>query len=287
MDDQQLADQFQRHRPLLTGVATRLLGSRVEAQDAVQDAWLRASRAGAADIDNVAGWLTTITVRLCLTRLRGRCGERALDEALLDPAPGPERDALLGAAVADALQVVLDTLTPSERVAFVLHDVFCLPFADIADIVDRSPVAVRQLASRARRRVGAAGAQPSDQRSDRVVVEAFLTAARGGDLAGLVGLLDPDVVLRADPAAVRAASGRPGAPALTERVRGEHAVAGVFSGRAAAARLAMVDGLPAAVWAPGGTPRVVFDLTVRAGRVVAVDLLTDPDLLAGLNIDLV
>src|SRR5262245_32345594 len=237
-----------------------MLGSSSEADDAVQEAWLRVSRAGADGVENLGGWLTTVVARVSLDLLRAR-GARARREEPLGDLPGPvtappegkdpEHEALLADAVGPALLVVLDTLTPAERLAFVLHDLFGVPFDEIAAILDRSPAAARQLASRARRRVqGVDPAPGADLARQRRVVDAFLAAARDGHFDALVAMLDPEVVLRADPAAVQV-----GADA---EVRGAREVAGAFAGRARVARPALIDGVPGAVWAPGGRPRVAF-----------------------------
>jgi RNA polymerase sigma factor (sigma-70 family) len=273
-----LAERFEEHRAHLRAVAYRMLGSSSEADDAVQEAWLRVSRAGAGGVENLGGWLTTVVARVSLDLLRARGARR--EESLGHHLPGPvaappersdpEYEALLADAVGPALLVVLDTLTPAERLAFVLHDLFAVPFDEIATILDRSPAAARQLASRARRRVqGADPAPGADLARQRRVVEAFLAAARDGDFDALVALLDPEVVLRADPAAVQV-----GADA---EVRGAREVAGTFAGRARVARPALVDGVPGAVWAPGGRPRVAFAFTLAGGRIAAIDLLADPE----------
>jgi RNA polymerase sigma factor (sigma-70 family) len=272
-----LADRFEDHRAHLRAVAYRMLGSSSEADDAVQEAWLRVSRAGAGGVENLGGWLTTVVARVSLDLLRARGARREeplgdLPGPVVAPPEGtdPEHEALLADAVGPALLVVLDTLTPAERLAFVLHDLFAVPFDEIAAILDRSPAAARQLASRARRRVqGADPAPGADLVRQRRVVDAFLAAARDGDFDALVALLDPEVVLRADPAAVQV-----GADA---EVRGAREVAGTFAGRARVARPALVDGVPGAVWAPGGRPRVAFAFTLAGGRIAAIDLLADPD----------
>jgi RNA polymerase sigma factor (sigma-70 family) len=280
-DRDRLAERFEAHRPHLRAVAYRMLGSAAEADDAVQEAWLRASRAGADDVDNLGGWLTTVVARVCLNQLRSRRArpEAPLDDQaaeLADGGPDPEAEAVLADAVGPALLVVLDTLSPAERLAFVLHDLFAVPFGEIAEILGRSEAAVRQLASRARRRVQGAEAPEGDRARQRLVVEAFLAASREGDFEALLSLLDPQVVVRADAAAVAA-----GAEA---EVRGARAVAGTFTGRARFARPALVDGAVGAVWAPGGRPRVVFAFTVRDGRVAEIRLLADPERLAGLDL---
>jgi RNA polymerase sigma-70 factor (ECF subfamily) len=259
-----------------------MLGSRSEADDAVQEAWLRLSRADAGGIENLGGWLTTVVARLCLDLLRSR---KSRDEVPLephDPEPtsrepgGAEREALLAESVGLALLVVLETLTPAERVAFVLHDMFDLSFDEIAPIVGRSSAAARQLASRARRRVKGAAVPDADRTRQREIVDAFLAASRGGDFVALLALLDPDVVLRADAAAVHI--GSPG------EVRGATAVAGTFAGRARVAQRALVNGAVGLVWAPGGRPRVVFGFTITGGKIVAIDLMADPEHLRQLDL---
>jgi RNA polymerase sigma factor (sigma-70 family) len=275
-----LARRFEDHRGRLRAVAYRMLGSASEADDAVQEAWLRLSRSDADAVENLGGWLTTVVARVCLNMLEARRSRREepVGGDLPDPVAhrgddhDPEQQALAAEGVGLALLVVLDTLTPAERLAFVLHDLFAVPFEEIAPIVDRSPAAARQLASRARRRVQGAPPPDADLARQRAVVDAFLAASREGDFEALLALLDPDVVLRADPAAVRT-----GAAA---EVRGAAAVAGTFSGRAQTARPALVDGAPGAVWAPGGRPRVAFGFTVADGRILAIDLLADPERLA-------
>ena len=293
-DDQLLAEQFEAHRSHLRSVALRMLGSRHEADDALQEAWLRLSRSDMTPVENLGGWLTTVVARVCLDVLRSRAGKPSvpLDDVMLSSAPSapslpsPEEEAVLADSVGLALLVVLDTLAPAERLAFVLHDLFGMPFDEIAPIVGRSPVAARQLASRARRRVQSEApraADPADladpkgvAASQHEVVTAFLAASRQGDFAGLLRLLDPDVVLRAEAAVVRI-----GAPA---EVRGPDAVAQMFSGRAQAARYTLIDGLAGAMWSLKGKPQVVFDFTVRAGRVVRIDMLGDPETLEALDL---
>lgn len=264
-----------------------MLGSLGEADDAVQEAWLRLSRSDTSGVDNLRGWLTTVVGRVCLDMLRTRASRR--EEPLLadrpEPIAGradgsdPEHEAILADAVGLALLVVLDALAPAERLAFVLHDLFAVPFDEIAPIVGRSPAAARQLASRARRRVRAAApTADADPARQREVVDAFLAAARSGDFDALLAVLDPDVVLRADGAAVRssaAAQGK-GAPRLAPEIRGAAAVANTFSGRAQPAQPALVDGAVGAVWAPGGEARAAFGFTVAGGRIVAIEILADP-----------
>jgi RNA polymerase sigma-70 factor (ECF subfamily) len=289
--DDWLADRFEGQRAHLRAVAYRMLGSQAEADDAVQEAWIRLSRAGAADVENLGGWLTTVVSRVCLDMLRSRAARREepFDPPVHEATAGaeganPEQEALLADSVGPALLVVLETLAPAERLAFVLHDMFAVPFGEIAGIVGRSPAAARQLASRARRRVqGAApdtsipGDQPADRARQRAVVDAFLAASRSGDFEALLALLDPDVVLRADEAAVRTGG-------IAAELRGAAAVAETFAGRAKAAQPALVDGAVGLAWAPGGRPKAVFDLTIAGGRIVAVDVLLDPDVLDDLDV---
>ena len=286
MDEQDwLAERFEQKRTHLRAVAYRMLGSLSEADDAVQEAWLRLSRSGSSGVDNLGGWLTTVVARVCLDVLRSRKSRREeplhaqVAEPMVTREDGidPEQQVLLAESVGLALLVVLQTLAPAERVAFVLHDMFAVPFDEIAPIVGRSPAAARQLASRARRRVqGAAAVPDADLRRQREIVDAFLAASRGGRFDALLALLDPDVVLRADRAAVQAgASGE---------VRGAAAVAGTFSGRARAAQPALVNGAAGLVWAPGGRPRVVFGFTTARGKIVEIDLLADPERLRRLDL---
>lgn len=284
MDDPDwLAGQFEAKRPHLRRVAYRMLGSPSEAEDAVQEAWLRLGRADAAAVENLGGWLTTVVARVCLDLLRSRKSRREEPLEARGPAAaredgsGPEDDAMLADSMGLALLVVLETLAPAERVAFVLHDMFDLPFDRIAPIVGRTPTAARQLASRARRRVqGSAAAPAADRTRQRAIVDAFLAASRGGDFAALLTMLDPDVVLRADAAAVQM-----GAAA---EVRGARAVAETLSGRARAAEPALVGGGVGLVWAPGGRPRVAFGFTFADGKVAAIDLIADAERLQQLEI---
>jgi RNA polymerase sigma factor (sigma-70 family) len=296
MDEHEgIAGQFEANRPHLRAVAYRMLGSLSEADDAVQESWLRLSRADTSDVANLGGWLTTVVARVCLDMLRARTSRREESlgahphDAIVSHAAGsdPEREALLADSVGLALLVVLDTLAPAERLAFVLHDMFAVPFEEIAPIVGRSPTAARQLASRARRRVqGTTTVPEADLAQRRTVVNAFLAASRAGDFAALVALLDPEVLLRADPVAVgmsTTAQGK-GAPLLAPEVRGAQAVAATFAGRAGAAQPALIDGAAGAVWAPGGTPRAVFGFTIAQGKIVAIDMIADPVRLATLDL---
>jgi RNA polymerase sigma-70 factor (ECF subfamily) len=283
-----LAERFEADRTRLRAVAYRMLGSLSEADDAVQETWLRLSRADTSGVHNLGGWLTTLLARTCLDMLRARTSRREepLDVHLPDPIISrqdrvdPEQQALLAEGIGLALLVVLDTLTPAERVAFVLHDMFAVPFDQIAPIVGRSPAAARQLASRARRRVQAAGTVPeADHGRQRAVVDAFLAAARGGDLQALVALLDPDVVLRADLGAMAADASREfrGAPAVAEQAL-------AFSGRARFARPALVNGAAGLVVAPHGRLFAVLAFTITRGRIVELDILADPERLRHLDL---
>ncbi len=276
-----LIEGFETNRARLTAVAYRILGSRAEAEDAIQESWIRLTRSDTSDVENLAGWLTTVTSRVCLDMLRARTvrREEPIPDLPLHPLVGsidPEQEALLGDSVGLALLVVLDTLAPPERVAFVLHDVFGLPFGEIAAVVGRSPEATRQLASRARRRVQGASTADLDRTRQREIVSAFLAASRGGDFDALVALLDPDVVLGADAAAVTVGA--------SERVRGAGAVAQTFAGRARGARLALVDGKPGLVWSQGGAPRIVFEFAIRGDAISAITLLADPNTIAALEL---
>jgi RNA polymerase sigma factor (sigma-70 family) len=275
-----LAERFEAHRPRLHAVAYRMLGSAAEADDAMQEAWLRLSRSDVSSVENLGGWLTTIVARVCLDLLRSRRSRREepagehLPELASDA--DPEQQALMADSVGLALLVVLDTLTPTERLAFVLHDIFDVPFDQIAPVIERSPAAARQLASRARRRVRAAGPGPGrDPVRQREVVTAFLAAARGGDLAALVALLDPDVTLRTDSEGIRL-----GAPA---QILGARSVAAVFAEYAGGARPALVGGLAGAAWAPGGRTRVAYVFTVADGTITAIDRVANPERLRELE----
>jgi RNA polymerase sigma factor (sigma-70 family) len=278
-----LAERFEEHRPHLRAVAYRMLSSPSEADDAVQEAWLRLSRTDTAEVRNLGGWLTTVVARVCLTMLQSRKSRREepAGEELPDlVAPiDPAQEALQADAVGVAMLVVLETLAPAERLAFVLHDMFAVPFEEIAPIVDRTPAAARQLASRARRRVQGAEPPQTDRNRQREIVKAFLAASRGGDFEALVALLDPDAVLRADPAGARMGAAK--------ETHGAAAVAETFSGRARAARLALIDGVAGVAWAQGGQVRVVFTFTVSAGRITAIDLLADPGRLGELDLEFV
>ncbi|MET7834930.1 RNA polymerase sigma factor SigJ [Micromonospora sediminicola] len=281
-----LAERFERQRPRLRAVAYRLLGSLSEAEDAVQETWLRLARADAGAIDNLDAWLTTVVARVSLNTLRSRAARREdpLDGHLPDPVVEPDADPARAAVLADtvglALLVVLDTLTPTERLAFVLHDMFGVPFDEIGPLVDRSPAAARQLASRARRRVrGQAPAPDPDLARQRAVVDAFLTAARDGDFDALIAVLHPDVVLRSDGGTARArhTTVLTGAPAVA-------AQATTFGRLSPYARPVLVNGAAGVLVSAGGRTLSVMAFTVVDGRVAAVDVIADPRRLAALGL---
>ena len=280
-----LAERFEEQRPHLEAVAYRMLGSLSEAGDAVQECWLRLSRSDTSSVENLGGWLTTVVARISLDMLRTRASRRedALGahgpEPIANRAGGtdPEHEALLADSVGLALLVVLDTLAPAERLAFVLHDMFAVPFDEIAPVVGRTPAAARQLASRARRRVqGAAPVPHAELARQRDVVEAFLAASRNGDFEALLAVLDPDVVFRADAAAVRA-----GGP---QEVHGATAVARLYRGRARAARPALINGAVGIIVAPRGRLIVVLVTTVANGRIVRIDAIAEPEHLGRLDL---
>jgi RNA polymerase sigma-70 factor (ECF subfamily) len=278
-------DEFEAYRPHLHAVATRILGSPAEADDALQEAWIHVHRADTSDVDNIGGWLTTVVSRVCLTMLdtRRRRREEALEAGRLpDPvitqadhtAPDPEAEALTADAVGAALLVVLETLQPTERLAFVLHDLFAVPFEDIAPIVDRSPAAARQLASRARRRVQ--GADRDAPTADRQIVDAFVAASRGGDFEGLLAVLDPDVVLRADDGGGALLVVK-GAPAVATRAQ--------FFSSGRVAHPAIVDGAAGFVATEAGVPVSVLAFRVVDGRITAIDALAGPTRVAELALE--
>lgn len=277
MDDKNfLAQQFEANRGRLRGVAYRMLGSLSEAEDAVQEAWLRLGRADAASVDNLGGWLTTVVGRICLDMLRSRKARRedALDAAGPEPVANDnieavlEQESQLADSVGLALLVVLQTLAPAERIAFVLHDMFDLPFEEIAPVVGRSPTAARQLASRARRRVQGKAAEPdTDRDAQRRVVDAFLTAARGGDMQGLLAALDPDVVVRSDAAARKLGA--------SPEVHGAERVARFYLGKAQEARPALVDGEVGIVVAPRGRLFLALKLTFNESRIAGIEVVAD------------
>lgn len=282
-----LAEQFEAYRTHLRAVAYRMLGSTNEADDAVQEAWLRLSRTDTSGVENLAAWLTTVVGRVCLDMLRTRSSRREEPfaehgvESIVDRRGqhDPEQDVLLGDSVGIALLVVLETLAPAERVAFVLHDMFAVPFDEIAVIVDRSPDAARQLASRARRRIQGAGPVPSvDLARRRRIVDAFLAASRKGDFAALLSVLDPEVVARADPAAIQMGA--------AQEIRGAPAVAETFAGRARAAQPALINGAPGLVWLQHGEPRMAFGFTIVGDKIVGINLIADAESLGEFDLQL-
>ena len=288
MDESQwLAERFEADRTHLRSVAYRMLGSLSEAEDAVQEAWLRLSRSGTGEVENLGGWMTTVVARVCLDMLRSRRSRR--EEAFADYAPepvatgqaaiDPEQEALLGDSVGLALLIVLDRLPPAERVAFVLHDTFGIPFEEIAPVVGRTPEATRQLASRARRRVrGATAGSEADLARQRDIVDAFRAATREGDLDRLLALLVPEAVVRSDATAVRLGA--------TPEMRGAPAIAEFFKGRARGADRAVVGGLPGLAWAPGGETRVAFVFTLAGDRIAGIELVADPAHLEELAVEI-
>lgn len=276
-----LADKFEADRTRLRGVAYRMLGSLPEAEDAVQEAWLRLSRTDTSGVDNLSAWLTTVTSRVCLDMLRAKKSRR--EDAIDDGAPEPavtaedaiERETILADSVGLAMLVVLQTLAPAERIAFVLHDLFDLPFEQIAPIVERTPDAARQLASRARRRVRGGDALEPTQVAQKAVVDAFLLASRTGDLAGLMAILDPNVVVRAD---TFAGGGQ------TRELRGAAKVADFYNGLAVSGRTALVDGVIGAVVAPLGKLYAVLEIRIVDGKVAEISVTGDPARLAGVEV---
>ncbi|WP_199431249.1 sigma-70 family RNA polymerase sigma factor [Qaidamihabitans albus] len=279
-----LAERFEAHRDHLRAVSYRMLGSLTEADDAVQEAWLRLARSDTSEVANLGGWLTTVVSRVCLDMLRSRRSRREepLDTYVPDPVvasadPDPAEEAVLADSVGLALLVVLEALSPAERLAFVLHDMFGVPFDEIAPIVGRSPAAATQLASRARRRVRGAAQPDADLPAQREVIEAFMTAAHAGDFDALVAVLDPDVVLRVD-------SGGAGPSRL---LRGAAAVAGqalLFSRGGSFARPVVINGVAGLVSMPGGRAVTVFGPTVRGGKIVEINILADPERIARLDL---
>ena len=289
MDEREwLTERFEEHRTRLRAVAYRMLGSVSEADDAVQEAWLRVSRADTKSVENLAGWLTTVVARVCLNVLRTRESRREtpldvhVPDPIVSPEDGgdPEHEALLADSVGLALLVVLESLTPAERLAFVLHDMFAVPFEEIAPLIERSPAAARQLASRGRRRVqGRAPAPDADLTRQRSVVDAFFAASRDGDFDALVAVLDPDVVLRSDGGLAR--------PRLTLELHGARSVAeqAVASTRLSPfVRPALINGAAGVVVAARGRPLFVMAFTVTGGKIVAIDVLADPERLQRLDL---
>jgi len=281
-----LAEKFQEKRHHLKTVACRILGSDGEADDAVQETWLRLTRTDVSSVENLGGWLTTVVARVCLDMLRSRKSrkEEALEEQHLE-APenarqaNPAEEALLGDSVGSALLIVLGTLTPAERVAFVLHDLFDLPFEEIAPIVGRSEAAARQLASRARRRVRGGREGREDEVKKREIVSAFLAASREGNFNALLQLLDPEILLTADDVAVKtaAANKAKGAPPFESEMRGATVVAETFKRRALGAQLALINGSVGTTWIAGGKPRVAFLFSIENGKIQGIDVVMDPE----------
>lgn len=289
MNPEHLTASFEETRPHLRAVASRMLGSPSAAEDAVQEAWLRLNRSDTSGVKSLPAWLTTVVSRICLDTLRSRKGRREeeFDPEMTDAEGAlgadtdgdPEQTLIRSDQMGLALETVLDTLEPAERVAFVLHDMFDMSFDDIAPIVSRTPIAARKLASRARLRLKEANERgPTDQTRRREVIGAFLAASRQGDFAALLVLLDPTVVLRADTFAIRMGA--------SAEVQGAMAVAETFKGRAKVAQLATLDEMVGAVWSAGGEVRVAFSFTLNDGRITAIDLLADPDHLKTLSISL-
>ncbi|MER7826225.1 sigma-70 family RNA polymerase sigma factor [Streptomyces sp. NPDC096097] len=289
-----LAQRFEEHRPHLRAVAYRMLGSLSEAEDAVQEAWFKLNRSDAAAVENLGGWLTTVVGRVCLDMLRSRGtrredplhdqdGQVRIPDPIVSRADGldPEQEILLADSVGIALMVVLDTLAPAERLSFVLHDLFAVPFDEIATVLGRSAATTRQLASRARRRVqGAAPAPDPDRSRLRAIVDAFLAASRGGDFDALVAVLDPDVVARSDGGTLR--------PSLLRRGAAEVASQAItFARFAEAAHPALVNGVPGVVAMAGGRTLSIMAFTVQDGRITALDILTDPERLARIDVGVV
>ncbi len=285
-EDDWLAERFDAHRTQLRAVAYRMLGSAGEADDAVQEVWIRLHRSDITGVQNLGGWLTTIVGRICLDMLRSRAArrEQPLDALPADttdsPAEGPEQQAMLADSVGVALLVVLDTLSPAERLAFVLHDIFAVPYQQIAPILDRTPAATKMLTSRARHRIRSANANTGpDPSRQRAAVTAFLAASRGGDFDALLALLDPNVVLRADYTAVQLGGGAPA------EIHGAADVAAQFSGSAQAVRPALLNGAVGGAWASGGRLRIAFAFRIADGKITAIDIVADPEQLDRLDVE--
>ncbi|MGM8228979.1 sigma-70 family RNA polymerase sigma factor [Cellvibrio sp. ARAG 10.3] len=278
-----LTQRFESARHHLHSVAYRMLGSNSEAEDAVQEAWLRLNRIGSDGIDNLGGWLTTVVARVCLDMLRARKASTAesLEDMLYDAADDgsgdPESHFLIADTLGPALLLVLDTLTPTERIAFVLHDLFDLPFDEIAPIIDRTEAAARQLASRARRRVRGGTTPQANSPRQHAVVVAFLAASREGNFDALINLLHPDIILRADDTAIKISSANKakGAPAFKPEITGAKNVADTFKGRAAGAQLTLVNGAAGATWGMNGKTVVAFCFTVKDEKITAIDVVMD------------
>lgn len=293
-DNDWLAERFQEARPRLISLAMRMLGATGEAEDAVQEAWIRLSRSDAASIENLGAWLTTVVARVCLDQLRRRktraedsLEREAWDAAATEPGLSPEAEAVLADSLEQAMLLVMDRLSPAERVAFVLHDFFEIPFGDIANILERSEESARQLASRARRRVQVSkGALSGQGPSSRELVEAFLSASRRGDFAALLKLLDPKAFVLADASAVKSseANRHQGAPVLGAELRGAQAVAEAFNKKAQGARLMLVDGQVGAAWIHEGQLRAAFVFSTEADKIRSIEIVMDAESLAKLEL---
>jgi RNA polymerase sigma factor (sigma-70 family) len=284
-EDDWLTERFEAYQSEMRALAYRMLGSVTEADDAVQEAWIRLHRSDVTKVDNLGGWLATVVGRICLDMLRSRTARREEpfharpSDPITSPADSPEQQALLADSIGLALLIVLDTLTPAERLAFILHDMFAVPYDDIAQILDRTPAATKMLASRARRRVQTASTIPETNLTrQRAVVDAFLAASRRGDFEALVRMLDPDAVLRVDRMAVEVGGAQP--------VTGGTAVAEQLYPRAKTLQLAQIDGRIGAAWASDGRPRVLFDFTLAQDRISAVEIIADPDRIERLDVEL-
>lgn len=295
MEGDRLADRFQENRAHLRAVAYRILGSPAEAEDAIQEAWLRLSRSEVDRIENLGGWLTTVVARICLDMLRARKArnEESIQADLLQmpttaPNGDPVEETQLADSVGSALLMILRTLSPAERVAFVLHDLFALSFEEIASILGRSLVATRQLASRARHRVRGGGESREDESQKRKIVEAFLIASREGRFDDLLRLLDPEILLYADDAAVRTAQANQGkgAPPFQHEMRGAKTIAETFKGRATAAQLALIDGSVGTTWVVNGKPRVAFLFFIGHGIIQEINVVMDPEDLKEMKVGL-
>src|SRR5262249_22743 len=281
-----LAEKFQENRPQLRAVAYRILGSNAETDDAVQETWFRLTRSDVSSVENLGGWLTTVVARVCLDMLRSRKSrkEESLEAQHLE-APetprqaNPAEEALLADSIGSALLIVLRTLTPAERVAFVLHDLFDLPFEEIAPIVGRSEAAARQLASRARRRVRGGQEGREDEVKKREIVAAFLAASREGNFNVLLQLLDPEILVTGDDVAVKTAEANraKGAPPFQNEMRGATVVAEIFKGRALGAQLALINGSVETTWIGGGEPRVAFLFSIENEKIQGIDVVMDPE----------
>ncbi len=290
-----LAKNFEETRKHLKAVAYQMLGSTGEAEDAVQETWIRLNRSESKEIENLRGWLTTVVARVCLDMLRSRKSKREepLDNKIFEiPSEGsgnPEADFLIADSVGPALLLVLDLLTPAERIAFVLHDIFDLSFDEIAPIIDRTEETTRQLASRARRRIRGGNTPQEDEARKQEVVSAFLAASRDGNFEALLRILHPDVVLRADETAVKIAEANKakGAPQFKPAISGAKSVADTFKGKAAAAQLALINGFAGATWAPGGKPVVAFCFSVTDGKISTIDIVMDKNKLENFEIKII